>query len=74
MKNYQADSVNLQLDREVGNEKRFEFELQWIEVLRSELLALKRLERFETERGNYTPLTILDEIQRRRNFLDELLT
>jgi hypothetical protein len=56
-----------------NGDKLTAIELQWTELVTSEISAFERLERFEQARGNYTPLMIREEILRRRKFFEELL-
>ena len=53
---------------------KIELRLEWIELLRSEILAFQRLQSVGDENGNYVPVMFDEEIQRRRAFLDEVLS
>jgi hypothetical protein len=51
---------------------KIESRLEWIELLKSEALAFRELQRLGIETKNYVPTLIKEEIQRRKAFLDEL--
>jgi hypothetical protein len=50
-----------------------ESRLEWNALLTSEIEALRRLEHLGTETRNYVPTLIQQEIERRKEFLRELI-
>ena len=69
-------SMNNCLTNQMGHEldRRIESRLEWNELITGEIMALRALERVGDENGNYVPVMIEEEIQRRRSFLAELLS